>query len=94
MKSSAAISKEEYERRLSFARQEAGRVWGQKNTRHKVMDTDLAEAFAKILVVHMYKPHLGCATTRELLKEIEARLDMEWLLDRTNIHEERKEVGR
>ena len=39
-----------------------------------MLDTVLAEAFARILVNIMYAPHLGCATTRQLLEEIAARV--------------------
>jgi len=67
------ITKKEYKRRMGFARQEAARVWCGKTTSGKVMDTNLAEEFAKILVAHMYAPHLGCARTSELQEEINCR---------------------
>ena len=35
----------------------------------------IAEAFAHILVDYMYEPNLGCASTRQLMEELIARLD-------------------
>lgn len=58
---------------LQFARQEAAKAWCNSKTKHKIMDVDLAEAFAEILVAHMYEPHLGCCTTQELMNEIGER---------------------
>jgi len=63
----------ELERRMVFARMKVAQAWCEDTTRNIEMDTVLAEEFAKILVVEMYEPHLGCATTRELLDEIGAR---------------------
>jgi len=70
-----SISDKEHERRMVFAREEAGKAWCGEKTIGKVMDTDLAMEFAEILVKHMHEPHLGCATTRELFAELEARQD-------------------
>ena len=70
-----SISDKEHERRMVFAREEAGKAWYGEKTIEKVMDTDLAMKFAEILVKHMYAPHLGCASTRELFTELEARQD-------------------
>lgn len=74
----------EVERRMGFARQVAAQAWCFPETANKVMDTDLAEAFARLLVREMYQPRLGCATTRELLNEISARsnLDYKTITDR------------
>jgi hypothetical protein len=69
---------EELERRMVFARQEAAKAWCQPETSATVMDAVLAEEFSKILVNHMYAPHMGCATTGELLDEIKARVDGEY----------------
>jgi len=69
------LEKKEYERRMVFARQEAVKAWCSEKTSSKEMDTELAEEFAKILVVYMYEPHLGCATTEQLINEIIARID-------------------
>jgi len=65
----------EHERRMKFARQAAAAAWCANETSDREMDTVLAEEFAKILVAHMYAPHLGCATTGDLLDEVKARVD-------------------
>ena len=72
------ISQEEVERRMRFAREKAAQAWCDPTTSDREMDVALAEAFAKILVEEMYAPHLGCATTREILTEISARVDLEY----------------
>lgn len=72
------------EHRMVFARRMAARAWCREKTSGKTMDPELANEFAKILSVHMYKPHLGCATTRELLAEITARVSGGPLDYRTN----------
>lgn len=71
----------EKERRMNFARQKAATAWCGKKTSGKTMDAELAEEFAKILVIEMYKPYLGCATTKELIEEIKARIEMDGKLD-------------
>ena len=71
-------SKSEYERRMTFARQEAAKAWCAASTSSIEMDVALAEEFARILLPHMYAAHLGCATTGELLDEISARVDREY----------------
>lgn len=75
------INKKEHERRMVFAREEAGKAWCGKKTSKKVMDAELAEEFAKILVVQMYEPKLGCASTRELIEEIKVRIEVDGNLD-------------
>jgi len=70
------MDKEKHERRMAFARQEAAQAWCGEKTSRKTMDIDLAEEFAKILVKYMYEPHLGCATTGELIDELKARFDL------------------
>lgn len=65
-------------RRMDFARQEAAQAWCKEKTRDKTMDAELAEEFAKILLVHMYKANLGCATTGELIEELKARSDLDY----------------
>ena len=72
------ITKTEEQRRMVFARQEAAKAWCTESTKTKIMDTELAQAFAEILVVHMYEPHLGCATTGQLLEEIKAQVDLDY----------------
>ena len=69
------------ERRMGFARQLAANAWCGEKTKDKTMDADLAEEFAKILVVEMYRPHLGCATTGEMLQEIKTRIEVSGQLD-------------
>ena len=66
------------EERLSFARQEAAKAWRGKKTRGIEINALLVEEFTKILVVHMYEPHLGCATTGELMNELAARIDLNY----------------
>ena len=68
----------ELERRMKFAREVAARIWCTPETQHIQMDVILAEAIAKVLVVEMYEPHLGCATTKELLDEVAARVDLDY----------------
>jgi len=75
------MKKEEQQRRMMFAIQEAAGAWQGEKTKDTEMDVDLAEEFAKILVKHMYEPHLGCATTGELLEEIKTRIEVDGKLD-------------
>jgi predicted small metal-binding protein len=75
------MKKEEHERRMNFAREEAARIWCLPETEKITMDADLAEEFAKILVKHMYEPHLGCATTGEIIEELKARIEMDGTWD-------------
>ena len=75
------MKKEEHERRMNFALQLAATAWCGEKTKSNVMDGDLAEEFAKILVVEMYKPRLGCATTREILEELKTRIEVDGQLD-------------
>ena len=72
------MKKEEHERRMGFAREEAAKAWCGEITQHLTMDPELAEEFAKILVEHMYAPHLGCATTGEIIEELKARSNLEY----------------
>ena len=71
------ITEAELERRMQFARQEAAGAWTKETTSSTPMDCTLAEEFAKILVVHMYEPHMGCARTSELQAEIDSRAGRE-----------------
>jgi len=75
------MKKEFKSEQVSYARQEAAKAWCQENTKNTIMDPVLAEEFANILVEHMYEPHLGCATTKELLDEIKTRIEMDGKLD-------------
>lgn len=69
----------EMERRMVFARQKAAQAWCTTETSSIPMDVILCEAFAEILVVYMYEPHMGCVTTGELLDEIKVRVDLGYL---------------
>lgn len=71
------MSPEEHERRMVFARKEVIKALPTVDEISK-RDAELAEEFAKILVVHMYQPHLGCATTGQLLQEVKARVDLDY----------------
>ena len=64
--------------KMPFARELAAQAWCKEKTRDKTMDADLAEAFAELPVKEMYDPHLGCATTEELLDEVKARVDLKY----------------
>jgi len=75
------LTEEEKERRMGFALQEAAKAWCGEKTKDITMDAGLAEEFAKILVVQMYAPKLGCATTREILEELKTRIEMDGKLD-------------
>lgn len=60
------------------------RGWGSSKNEKKVMDVDLATAISievKKLFVAYKEPKLGCATTRQLLAEIKARIDLDGKLD-------------
>ena len=61
--------------RKTLALQTAAQAWCEPTTENKVMDHELAKVFADILVRETWKPNLGCATTKELLEEITARID-------------------
>lgn len=67
-------NEQEQERRMVFARELAAQAWTKETTSSTVMDVVLAEEFAKILVEEMYKPRLGCATTQEIIDELETRV--------------------
>ena len=67
------MTKKEEKQRMISALQESAKAWCGKNTSGKVMDIDLAKEFAKILVKHMYDPHLKYARTDRLQKEINLR---------------------
>lgn len=78
----------EHERRMGFARQKAAQAWCGEKTKGKTMDVELAEEFANILVIQMYEPKLGCATTRDLLEEIKVRIELDGKLDYRTIDQD------
>ena len=82
------MKKEEQERRMEFAMQEAAGAWQGEKTKNTIMDVELAEEFAKILVKHMYAPKLGCATNREILEELKTRIEMDGKLDYKTIDQD------
>ena len=59
-----------------LALQKAAQAWGLCSTEKIVMDTDLCTAFAIILDDIWSKPWLGNATTKELLDELYARIEI------------------
>ena len=58
-----------------LSREKAAQAWCKPTTSNKVMDVELAEAFADILDEIWSRPWLGNATTGELLDEIKARVN-------------------
>ena len=58
-----------------LSREKAAQAWCKPTTSNKVMDAELAEAFAEILDEIWSRPWLGNATTGEMLDEIKARVD-------------------
>ena len=58
--------------------EKAAQAWCRPQTKSKEMDGDLARAFADILEEVWSKPWLGNATTKELLDEIAARVDLNY----------------
>ena len=59
------------------SRERAARIWCEETTRDIEMDSILCEEIAKVLDEYSLRPQLGCATTKELLNEIEARIEMD-----------------
>ena len=51
----------------------AAQAWCTEKTSSKVMDEEIAFAFAQILDEVLHKPWLGNATTAEMLDELDAR---------------------
>lgn len=61
-----------------LALQTAAQIWQEPETSGIVMDSALAMAFACKLDEIWNKPWLGNATTKELLDEIAARVDLNY----------------
>ena len=61
---------------MNLAREKAAQAWCKDNTKHKIMDVDLAEAFAEILNEIWSQPWLGNATTGEMLEELKVRAEI------------------
>lgn len=64
-----------------LAIQKAAQAWCAPTTEKTVVIPELAMVFAGILDEIMSQSWLGNATTRELLKEIETRIEMDGRLD-------------
>lgn len=64
-----------------LARQKAAQAWCTPSTEKINTIPELAEAFAETLDEIWSHPWLGNATTRELLKEIETRIEIDGNLD-------------
>ena len=76
------------EAQMTRAREVAATAWCVPETGDKVMDPELAFAFADILVKEMYAPALGCATTGQILDELRARIEVDGKLDYKSIDSE------
>ena len=61
-----------------FSRQQAAQAWCDPRASHLEMDVGLAEVFAEMLDEVKGQPWLGNATTRQLLDEISARVDLNY----------------
>ena len=62
----------------TLALERAAQAWCEPDTCMKDMDATLCAAFARILDAEMFKPNLGCATTRQLLEELSARSNLDY----------------
>jgi hypothetical protein len=61
---------------MNLCRSEVAKAWCTPENSNKVMDTELAEAFAVILNEVWSKPWLGNATTAQLLEELSVRAEI------------------
>ena len=61
-----------------LASEKAAQAWCTPKTEKKVLDTELAEAFADILDEIWSKPWLGNATTGEIIEELKARSNLSY----------------
>lgn len=79
-----------------FAGRKAVQAWCKDTTKHIAMDQALCEAFAEIIEELTSRPWLGNATTKMLLDEIAARVDLNYKTvggDPRAPTEEKKEEG-
>lgn len=68
--------------------QKAAQAWCRPATANKVMDPELATAFAEILDEIWSQPWLGNATTGQLLDEVKARVNCNYrTVDGDLVHE-------
>jgi len=56
----------------------ATEAWTKRKTQKIPMDTRLAEELVKIFDREISKPNLGNATTRQLIRELSARSDLNY----------------
>jgi hypothetical protein len=61
-----------------LAMEKAAQAWCSPGTSDRTMDITLCCEFAKILDKELWEPHLGCATTKQLLDEISARSNLSY----------------
>lgn len=52
------------------------RGWCRPNTEDRVMDAELAEAISQEVSLADTEPNLGCATTKQLIDELAARVEV------------------
>lgn len=65
----------------SLAMEKAAQAWCTGKTKGKIMDVELAEAFAEILMEVISEPWFGNATTGQLLDELKARAEIHGYVD-------------
>lgn len=63
---------------MDLATSLAAQVWCRPETSSKVMDPVLCQAFAEVLREVLTQPWLGNATTKQLLDEVAARVDLDY----------------
>lgn len=61
-----------------LAIERAAQAWCMPEVSNQVMNIKLCCEFAKILDSEMWEPHLGCATTKQLLDELTARSNLSY----------------
>lgn len=61
-----------------WALEKAAQAWCQPDTCTTVMDPTLCMAFAEILDREALRPCLGLASTKELIDELSARVDLNY----------------
>lgn len=69
------------------ARDMAAQAWTKPKTEKLVLNQNLEEAFAEILDGVLLAPHLGCATTEDLIDELRARCEVNGTLGYRTIDE-------
>lgn len=61
-----------------LAMERSAQAWCMPETEKIVMDVKLCCEFAKILDSELWNPHLGCATTQQLIDELSARSNLNY----------------